>query len=128
MNEDQRGAVGEQRIAEYLHPEMLIVLESTTYPGTTTEVILPHLQQNKDDLTVGEDFFLCFSPERVDPGREDWTTLNTPNDPSLVGFVGPETANGDRDVIMVLTPPPVPSVVLLLIVLFEIVVMAELFV
>jgi UDP-N-acetyl-D-glucosamine dehydrogenase len=65
-------------IAEYLHPGMLVVLESTTYPGTTTEVVLPRLAQNGDGLQVGEDFFLCFSPERVDPGRKDWTTKTTP--------------------------------------------------
>jgi UDP-N-acetyl-D-glucosamine dehydrogenase len=65
-------------IAAYLHPGMLIVLESTTYPGTTTEIILPRLQSNAAELHVGEQFFVCFSPERVDPGRDDWTTHNTP--------------------------------------------------
>jgi UDP-N-acetyl-D-glucosamine dehydrogenase len=65
-------------VAKYLHPGMLVVLESTTYPGTTTEVVLPRLTQNGMDLHVGKDFFLCFSPERVDPGREDWTTRTTP--------------------------------------------------
>jgi UDP-N-acetyl-D-glucosamine dehydrogenase len=65
-------------IARYLHPGMLIVLESTTYPGTTTELILPRLHANTAQLQVGTDFFLCFSPERVDPGRSDWTTRNTP--------------------------------------------------
>jgi UDP-N-acetyl-D-glucosamine dehydrogenase len=65
-------------IARYLHPGMLVVLESTTYPGTTTEVILPKLAENGTDLKLGEDFFVCFSPERIDPGRTDWTTLNTP--------------------------------------------------
>lgn len=65
-------------VSRYLHAGMLIVLESTTYPGTTSEVILPLLQKNADQLSVGEDFFLCFSPERVDPGRQDWTTHNTP--------------------------------------------------
>jgi UDP-N-acetyl-D-glucosamine dehydrogenase len=65
-------------IARYIHPGMLIVLESTTYPGTTTELILPRLHDNAAQLQVGTDFFLCFSPERVDPGRNDWTTRNTP--------------------------------------------------
>lgn len=65
-------------IARYLHPEMVVVLESTTYPGTTTEVVLPRLTGNGANLKVGEDFFLCFSPERVDPGRKDWTTRTTP--------------------------------------------------
>ena len=67
-----------EQIARYLHPGMLIVLESTTYPGTTREVILPRLGSDANQLRVGTDFFLCFSPERVDPGRTDWTTINTP--------------------------------------------------
>jgi len=64
-------------LAKYVHPGMIIVLESTTYPGTTREVLLPKLGKEKG-LVVGVDFFLAFSPERVDPGREDWNTLNTP--------------------------------------------------
>ena len=64
-------------LAKYMHSGMIIVLESTTYPGTTREVLLPKLGKDKE-FVVGKDFFLAFSPERVDPGREDWTTLNTP--------------------------------------------------
>ena len=64
-------------IAQHLHPGMLVVLESTTYPGTTTEVILPRFSSELG-LQVGKDFFLCYSPERVDPGRTDYTTRNTP--------------------------------------------------
>ncbi|MCF6277739.1 MAG: nucleotide sugar dehydrogenase [Anaerolineales bacterium] len=64
-------------LAKYVHAGMVIVLESTTYPGTTREFVLPMLTE-KNDLEVGETFFLSFSPERVDPGREDWTTINTP--------------------------------------------------
>lgn len=64
-------------LANYVHAGMVIVLESTTYPGTTREFVLPILTEN-NDLVVGEDFFLSFSPERVDPGRKDWTTINTP--------------------------------------------------
>jgi len=64
-------------LAPYLHPGMLIVLESSTYPGTTREMVLPVLESTSG-LTAGVDFFLAFSPERVDPGREDWTTINTP--------------------------------------------------
>jgi UDP-N-acetyl-D-glucosamine dehydrogenase len=64
-------------LARFVHPGMVIVLESTTYPGTTREILLPKLSEGKD-LRVGEDFFLAFSPERVDPGRVDWTTVNTP--------------------------------------------------
>ena len=62
--------------AETLRPGQLIVLESTTYPGTTREVLLPRFE--KRGLQVGEDFFLCFSPERVDPGNPKWHTKNTP--------------------------------------------------
>ncbi|NIT54049.1 MAG: UDP-N-acetyl-D-glucosamine dehydrogenase, partial [candidate division Zixibacteria bacterium] len=62
-----------------------IVLESTTYPGTTREILLPKLTENSG-LEVGEDFFLAFSPERVDPGREDWTTYNTPK---VIGGITP---------------------------------------
>ena len=64
-------------LAKYMHPKMVVVLESTTYPGTTREILLPKLGTEKG-LEVGKDFFLAFSPERVDPGRKDWTTLNTP--------------------------------------------------
>jgi UDP-N-acetyl-D-glucosamine dehydrogenase len=64
-------------LAKYIHRGMIIVLESTTYPGTTREILLPKLGQDKE-LEVGKDFFLAFSPERVDPGRQDWNTLNTP--------------------------------------------------
>lgn len=73
-------------ITRYLRPGMLVVLESTTYPGTTTEVILPRLAGNEAALEAGVDFFLCFSPERVDPGRTDWTTRNTPK---VLGGVTP---------------------------------------
>ena len=66
-----------EELAKYIHRGMIIVLESTTYPGTTREVLLPKLGKDKG-LVVGQDFFLAFSPERVDPGREDWNTLNTP--------------------------------------------------
>lgn len=64
-------------LAKYVHPGMVVVLESTTYPGTTREVMVPKFEE-VEGLKIGENFFLAFSPERVDPGREDWTTLNTP--------------------------------------------------
>ena len=64
-------------VAEHVTPGCVVVLESTTYPGTTREVLLPKLGTDHN-LTVGEDWFLAFSPERVDPGREDFTTINTP--------------------------------------------------
>jgi UDP-N-acetyl-D-glucosamine dehydrogenase len=65
-----------QAVAAALRPGQLVILESTTYPGTTREVLLPALEQG--GLRVGTDFNLCFSPERVDPGNETWTTKNTP--------------------------------------------------
>jgi len=64
-----------EQIAEHMRPGQLISLESTTYPGTTEEVILPKLAAT--GLKVGEDFFLCHSPERVDPGNKRYTTQNT---------------------------------------------------
>ena len=68
-----------EELAKYVHPGMVIVLESTTYPGTTREILVPMLSENNSKkLVVGEDLFIAFSPERVDPGREDWTTYNTP--------------------------------------------------
>lgn len=85
-----------ESVARYLHPGMLVVLESTTYPGTTEELLLPILTNGKwrmavhegngeqsptpdpQSLIPGTDFFLAFSPERIDPGRTDWTVANTP--------------------------------------------------
>jgi UDP-N-acetyl-D-glucosamine dehydrogenase len=72
-------------LAKHMHPGMVIVLESTTYPGTTREVLLSKLGE-ANGLTAGEDFSLAFSPERVDPGREDWTTINTPK---VIGGITP---------------------------------------
>jgi UDP-N-acetyl-D-glucosamine dehydrogenase len=63
-------------IAEHQHPGMLVVLESTTYPGTTSEVLVPKLTAN--GLVLGKDIFVAFSPERVDPGNKVYKTKNTP--------------------------------------------------
>jgi UDP-N-acetyl-D-glucosamine dehydrogenase len=65
-----------REVVKYSHPGMLIILESTTYPGTTEELLLPMFE--KTGLKVGEDFFLCFSPERVDPGNPKYHTKNIP--------------------------------------------------
>jgi len=65
-----------EEVAKYLRPGQLVILESTTYPGTTREVILPRLEAR--NLRVGRDFFLAFSPERVDPGNKIYTIRNTP--------------------------------------------------
>src|SRR5580704_8824230 len=73
-----------QDIARYFHAGMLVILESTTYPGTTDELMLPMFE--RDDLKVGQHFFLCFSPERVDPGNEKFQTKNIPK---VVGGITP---------------------------------------
>ncbi len=73
------------RIKENLHAPMLVILESTTYPGTTDELILPELEAT--GLKVGKDFFLAFSPERVDPGNPHFGTKNIPK---VVGGVTPQ--------------------------------------
>jgi UDP-N-acetyl-D-glucosamine dehydrogenase len=65
-----------EEIAKYLHSGLLVILESTTYPGTTDELVRPMLE--KGGLEVGKDFFLCFSPERVDPGNPKFQTKNIP--------------------------------------------------
>ncbi len=80
-----------QGVAQHIHPGMLVVLESTTYPGTTEELLLPLLAEGLERKgvvhpRVGRDFFLAYSPERIDPGRKDWTIENTPK---VVGGVTP---------------------------------------
>ena len=74
-----------EKIRKHLHSGQLIVLESTTYPGTTDELILPELESS--GLQVGKDFFLAFSPERIDPGN---TAFNTHNTPKIVGGITAE--------------------------------------
>jgi UDP-N-acetyl-D-glucosamine dehydrogenase len=73
-----------QEIAKHIHPGVLLILESTTYPGTTDELMLPMFE--KPDLRVGHEFFLCFSPERVDPGNPNFQTKNIPK---VVGGITP---------------------------------------
>ncbi|HTP36087.1 MAG TPA: nucleotide sugar dehydrogenase [Candidatus Acidoferrales bacterium] len=73
-----------QEMVKYVHPGMLVILESTTYPGTTDELVLPMLSGG--GMQVGRDFFLCFSPERVDPGNPKYQTRNIPK---VVGGVTP---------------------------------------
>jgi UDP-N-acetyl-D-glucosamine dehydrogenase len=75
-----------EQIAKYMHSGMLVVLESTTYPGTTEELVKPMLEAG--GLTAGVDFFLAFSPERVDPGNP---MFNTHNVPKVVGGLGEES-------------------------------------
>jgi UDP-N-acetyl-D-glucosamine dehydrogenase len=73
-----------ESLANNFHPGLLLILESTTYPGTTDELMLPMFE--KTGLKVGEDFFMCFSPERVDPGNEKYQTKNIPK---VVGGITP---------------------------------------
>jgi UDP-N-acetyl-D-glucosamine dehydrogenase len=82
-----------EAVAAHVHPGMLVALESTTYPGTTEELLLPMFTRpavlarlQRARFTVGQDFFLAFSPERIDPGRSDFTVETTPK---VVGGVTP---------------------------------------
>ncbi|HSN76324.1 MAG TPA: nucleotide sugar dehydrogenase, partial [Anaerolineae bacterium] len=91
-------AAGES-VARFIHPGMLVVLESTTYHGTTEELLRPMLEEGirgqslevrgakEQTAQVGVNFFLAFSPERIDPGRTDWTVENTPK---VIGGVTPQ--------------------------------------
>jgi len=74
-----------ESLAPYVHAGMVVVLESSTYPGITREMVLPRLT-GSSNLEVGKDIFIAFSPERVDPGRTDWTTKNTPK---VIGGITP---------------------------------------
>lgn len=78
-----------ESIGKYLRSQMLVILESTTYPGTTEELVLPILEE-KSTLKCEEDFYLAFSPERVDPGNLIYKTKNTPK---VVGGVGKNSTN-----------------------------------
>lgn len=73
-----------ETISKYLRPGQLIILESTTYPGTTEEMMLPRLETG--NMKVGQDFFLAFSPEREDPGNKQFSAINTPK---VVGGITP---------------------------------------
>ena len=86
-------------IADRLHAGQLIVLQSTTYPGTTEEIVQPLLE--KTGLVAGKDFFLAFSPERIDPGRQDFTVENTPK---VIGGINPESAELSALLLGQLTP------------------------
>jgi UDP-N-acetyl-D-glucosamine dehydrogenase len=105
-----------EMIADHLHPGMLVVLESTTYPGTTEEVVQPILERR--GLKAGEDFFLAFSPERVDPGNEKWNTRNVPK---VVGGLTPDCSalakalySGSIETVIEVSSPKVAEMVKLL--------------
>ena len=74
-----------ENMKDFIHHDMLIVLESTSYPGTTRELILPEMESK--GLRAGHEFYLCFSPERVDPGNEKYKTANTPK---ILGGITPK--------------------------------------
>ncbi|MEK9165283.1 MAG: nucleotide sugar dehydrogenase [Patescibacteria group bacterium] len=78
-----------QEIAKRLRPNQLIILESTSYPGTTEEVVLPILIKFQDANSIGENLFIAFSPERVDPGNKKFNTKNTPK---VIGGITPKCA------------------------------------
>lgn len=86
-------------LAPCLRAGQLIILQSTTYPGTTEEVVKPILEES--GLIAGQDFFLAFSPERIDPGRSDFTVENTPK---VIGGINPESAELAGQLLAQLTP------------------------
>lgn len=89
-------------VAGILQPGQLIILQSTTYPGTTEEIVLPLL--NQSGLTVGKDFFLAFSPERIDPGQVNSQGFNVQNTPKVVGGVTPACTQLATQLLTTLTP------------------------
>lgn len=91
------------QIARYFHPGQLIVLESTTYPGTTEEIILPRLA--RDGNRVGEDFYLAFSPERIDPGNRRYNIRNTPK---VIGGITPRCLKVAMALYGLIIEQPVP--------------------
>ncbi len=92
-----------EQIKKYIHPGMLVSLESTTYPGTTDEVILPMLEAS--GLKVGKDIFLCFSPERVDPSNPNYKTRDIPK---VVGGVTAACGRVAAALYSVVSPKVVP--------------------
>ena len=93
-----------ESLAQRLRPGHLVVLESTTYPGTTREELAPVLERGSG-LRAGRDFHLAFSPERVDPGRTDWTTATTPK---VVGGLTPECTRRAMDLYSIACETLVP--------------------
>ncbi len=86
-----------------LEPGQLIILQSTTYPGTTEEIVQPILEQS--GLKAGEDFYLAFSPERIDPGNRQWSAYNTPK---VVGGITPECTQLAADLLRQMGAPVHP--------------------
>lgn len=92
-----------ESIRPRLKPSQLIVLQSTTYPGTTEEIVQPILEQS--GLKAGEDFYLAFSPERIDPGNKQWSAYNTPK---VVGGLTPECARLATELLRQMGAPVYP--------------------
>ena len=82
-----------EEIQDFIHKNMLIVLESTTYPGSTKELILPYINKN-EKLITGENICLCFSPERIDPGNKYYNTSNTPK---VIGGITPKCSKVGKE-------------------------------
>ena len=104
------------KIKDYLHPNMIIILESTTYPGSTRELILPYIE--RDDLILGKNICLCFSPERIDPGNKIYNTSNTPK---IIGGLTPACSETGKklystiiDEVIVVSSPETAEMVKLL--------------
>jgi UDP-N-acetyl-D-glucosamine dehydrogenase len=104
------------KIKDYLHPNMIIILESTTYPGSTRELILPYIKN--DNLILGENICLCFSPERIDPGNK---TYNTSNTPKIIGGLTQECSKTGKklystiiDEVIIVSSPETAEMVKLL--------------
>lgn len=96
-------AAAARGIAQHLRPGHLVILRSTSYPGTTQELVLPIIASR--GLTVGREVFVAFAPERVDPGRKDFTVENTP---VIVGGVDPESTRRAVRLLEQLGPPVMP--------------------
>lgn len=88
-----------ESIAKYLQPGRLVILQSTTYPGTTEEFVLPILETS--GLKAGSDFYLAFSPERIDPGNKEWSASNTPK---ILGGLTPRSTELAAELLATLTP------------------------
>ncbi len=88
-----------QSIAKHLHRGQMVILQSTTYPGTTEEFVLPILETS--GLKAGHDFYLAFSPERIDPGNKEWSANNMPK---VLGGLTPRSTELARDLLATLTP------------------------
>src|SRR5205823_8458955 len=93
-----------QTLARYLRPGATVILESTTYPGTTEELVRPILEEGSG-LAAGSDFHLGYSPERIDPGNPEWNLVNTPKVVSGVDAASLAAVQGFYDTVVERTVP-----------------------